>query len=173
MCAELYCLQTNTWCRMAHANSESLRLEGEMSYNVVFSLDCSRCKSDFTCPVSTSTICAYNDSHGKWPHSADTLFVTVVWADNEWRCEADPGPAALTHILPFSLYLKLKYSVNSNPLIVFCSCIWKKTYLFIFFQWGMMTLGNVLNIYIYIYIKCVFVSPKADWNLALSANVLK
>lgn len=57
--------------------------EGEMSYNVLFSVDCSRCKSDFTYPVSASTICGYNGTQGKLPYSADTMFVTIVRADNE------------------------------------------------------------------------------------------
>ena len=95
---------------MAHVYWELLRLEREMSYNVLFSLDCSRRKSDFTYPVSTSTICAYEETHRKRPHSVDTVFVTLVWADNEWRPKADPRPAALTYILPFSLYLEQKYS---------------------------------------------------------------
>lgn len=94
---------------MAHPHRESLRLKGEMSYNVLFSFDCSRYKSDFTYPVPASAVCGYNGSHRKLPHSADTMFVAIVCADNEWRREADPGPAALTYILPFSLFLRQKY----------------------------------------------------------------
>lgn len=37
------------------------------------------------------------------------MFVTTVRAGNEWRCQADLGPAALTYILPFSFYLEQKH----------------------------------------------------------------
>ena len=112
---------------------------GEMSYNALFSVDCSRCKSDFTYPVSASAICGCNGTQGKLPYSADTMFVAVEWADNEWRREADPGPAALTYILPF---LKQKYSpsvpafiplclnVIGNPLTVLCS-YWMMTLVYV------------------------------------------
>lgn len=68
---------------MAHPHRESPRLEGEMSYNVLLSFDCSCYKSDCTYPVSASAVCGYNGSHRKLPHSADAMFVTIVCADNE------------------------------------------------------------------------------------------
>lgn len=110
VCVQNYFVYILTHAAQNGTPRELLQLEGEMSYNVLFSFDCSCPKSDFTYPVSVSTICNYNDTQRKLLCGADTMFVTEVWADNEWRCETDPGPAALTYILPFSLYLKQKYS---------------------------------------------------------------